>query len=41
MQDRDFGKENMRFDDLGLLLGVIEIHMVLHILAHDVQLDVL
>jgi hypothetical protein len=26
--------ENMSFDDLGLLLGVIEILMVLHILAH-------
>jgi hypothetical protein len=26
--------ENMRFDDLGLLLGVIEIRMVLHILVH-------
>jgi hypothetical protein len=24
--------ENMSFDDLGLLLGVIEIHVVLHIL---------
>jgi hypothetical protein len=26
--------ENMSFDDLGLLLGVIEIWMVLHILVH-------
>jgi hypothetical protein len=26
--------ENMSFDDLGLLLGVIEILMVLHILVH-------
>jgi hypothetical protein len=26
--------ENMSFDDLGLLLGVIEIRMVLHILVH-------
>jgi hypothetical protein len=26
--------ENMSFDDLGLLLGVIEIQMVLHILLH-------
>jgi hypothetical protein len=26
--------ENMSFDDLDLLLGVIEIQMVLHILAH-------
>jgi hypothetical protein len=25
MQDGGFGKENMSFDDLGLLLGVIEI----------------
>jgi hypothetical protein len=41
MQDGGFGKENMRFDDHGLLLGVIEIQMVLHILAHGVRLDVL
>jgi hypothetical protein len=27
--------ENMRFDDLGLLLGVIETQMVLHILVHE------
>jgi hypothetical protein len=27
-------KENMSFDDLGLLLGVIETRMVLHILIH-------
>jgi hypothetical protein len=26
--------ENMSFDDLGLLLGVIETQMVLHILVH-------
>jgi hypothetical protein len=26
--------ENMSFDDLGLLLGVIEIQVVLHILVH-------
>jgi hypothetical protein len=26
--------ENMSFDDLGLLLGVIEIWMILHILVH-------
>jgi hypothetical protein len=26
--------ENMSFDDLGLLLGVIEIHMIFHILVH-------
>jgi hypothetical protein len=29
--------ENMRFDDLDLLLGVIEIRMVLHILVHGQQ----
>jgi hypothetical protein len=33
--------ENMSFDDLGLLLGVIETRMVLHILAHGVRLDIL
>jgi hypothetical protein len=27
--------ENMNFDDLGLLLGVIKIRMVLHILVHE------
>jgi hypothetical protein len=26
--------ENISFDDLGLLLGVIETRMVLHILVH-------
>jgi hypothetical protein len=26
--------ENMRFDDLSLLLEVIEIHVVLHMLIH-------
>jgi hypothetical protein len=26
--------ENMSFDDLGLLIGVIEIRVVLHILVH-------
>jgi hypothetical protein len=26
--------ENMSFDDLGLLLGVIETRLVLHILVH-------
>jgi hypothetical protein len=31
----------MRFDDLSLLLRVVEIRMVLHILAHGVRLDVL
>jgi hypothetical protein len=28
--------ENMSFDDLGRLLGVIEIQMVLHMLVHGV-----
>jgi hypothetical protein len=41
MQDGGFRKENMRFDDLGLLLGVIEIQMVLHILALGVRFDIL
>jgi hypothetical protein len=41
MQDGDFRKENMSFDDLGLLLGVIEIQMVLHMLVHGVRLNVL
>jgi hypothetical protein len=34
MQDGDSGMENISFDDLGLLLGVIEIQMVLNILVH-------
>jgi hypothetical protein len=33
--------ENMSFDDLGLLLGVIEIQMVLHILVHGLRFPVL
>jgi hypothetical protein len=33
--------ENMTFDDLGLLLGVIEIRMVLHILVHGLRFPVL
>jgi hypothetical protein len=33
--------ENMRFDDLSLLLGVIEIRLVLHILVHGLQFSVL
>jgi hypothetical protein len=41
MQDGGFGKENMSCDDLSLLLGVIEIHMALHMLAHGVQFDIL
>jgi hypothetical protein len=41
MQDGGFENENMSFDDLGLLLGVIEIQMVLHMLAHDIRFDIL
>jgi hypothetical protein len=41
MQDGGFGKENLSFDDLGLLLGVIEIQIVLHMLVHSVRFDVL
>jgi hypothetical protein len=37
MQDVGFGKENMSFGDHGLLLGVIEIQIVLHMLVHGVQ----
>jgi hypothetical protein len=33
--------ENMSFDDLDLLLGVIEIQVVLHILVHGLQFPVL
>jgi hypothetical protein len=33
--------ENMSFDDLGLLLGVIEIRMILHILVHGLRVPVL
>jgi hypothetical protein len=33
--------ENMSFDDLGLLLGVIEIRMVLHILVHGLRFLIL
>jgi hypothetical protein len=33
--------ENMRFDDLDLLLGVIEIRMVLHILVYGLRFPVL
>jgi hypothetical protein len=33
--------ENMSFDDLGLLLGVIEIRMVLHILIYGLLFPVL
>jgi hypothetical protein len=41
MQDGGFGKENMSFDDLGLLLGVIKIQMVLYMLAHGARFDIL
>jgi hypothetical protein len=41
MQDRGFGMENMSFDGLGLLFGVIEIHVVLHILIHGLRFPVL
>jgi hypothetical protein len=34
-------KENMRFDDLGILLGVIEIRVVLHMLVHGIRFHVL
>jgi hypothetical protein len=33
--------ENMSLDDLGLLLGVIEIRMVLHILVHGLRFPIL
>jgi hypothetical protein len=33
--------ENMNFDDLDLLLGVIEIRVVLHMLARGVRFHVL
>jgi hypothetical protein len=33
--------ENMSFDDLGFLLGVIEIRVVLHILVYGLQFLVL
>jgi hypothetical protein len=33
--------ENISFDDLSLLLGVIEIRVVLHILVHGLQFPVL
>jgi hypothetical protein len=41
MQDGGFEKENMSFDDLGLLLRVIKTRMVLHILVHGLQFPVL
>jgi hypothetical protein len=41
MQDGGLGMENMSFDDLGLLLGVIETRMVLHILVHRLRFPVL
>jgi hypothetical protein len=33
--------ENMSFDDHGLLLRVIEIQMILHMLVHSIQFNVL
>jgi hypothetical protein len=33
--------KNMSFDDLSLLIGVIEIQMVLHILVHGLRFPVL
>jgi hypothetical protein len=39
MQDGGFGIENMRFNDLNLSLGVIEIQMVLYMLVHGVRFD--
>jgi hypothetical protein len=33
--------ENMSFDDLGLLLRVIEIRVVLHMLIHGIRFPVL
>jgi hypothetical protein len=41
MQEGGFGMENMSFDDLGLLLGVIETWMVLHILVHGLRFPIL
>jgi hypothetical protein len=36
MQDGGFGKESMGFDDLSLLVGVIEIQIVLYMLVHGI-----
>jgi hypothetical protein len=33
--------ENMSFDDLSVLHGVIEIQVVLHILVYDLQFPIL
>jgi hypothetical protein len=41
MQDGGFGMENMSFDDLDLLLGVIEIRVVLHMFVHGIRFPVL
>jgi hypothetical protein len=41
MQDEGYGMENISFDDLGLVLGVIETRMVLHILVHGLRFPVL
>jgi hypothetical protein len=41
MQDEGFGMEQMSFDDLGLLLRVIEIRVVLHMLVHGIRFPIL
>jgi hypothetical protein len=33
--------ENRSFDDLGLLLGVIEIQIILHMLDHGIRFGIL
>jgi hypothetical protein len=41
MQDGGIGMEDMSFDNLALLLGVIEIWVVLHMLVHGIRFPVL
>jgi hypothetical protein len=41
MWEGGFRMENMSVGDLGLLLGVIEIRVVLHMLVHGVRFFVL
>jgi hypothetical protein len=41
MQDEGFVIKNMSFDDLDLLLGVIEIQVVLHIFVHGLRFPML
>jgi hypothetical protein len=41
MQDGVIGMKNMSFDDLGLLLEVIETRMDLHILVHGLRFPIL